>query len=143
MPVEKALLLAMMAAARDQREKAYAPYSEFRVGAAVLGGSNKVYTGSNVENASFGLTICAERAAIFRAVCEGEREIRAVVIVAGESSKPQSPCGACLQVMQEFAPAREPVIIITGTADGAYDRHTLDDYLPMPFRLEPPVGKQG
>jgi len=135
MPVGKALLLAMISAAVDRRKNAYAPYSNFRVGAAVLGGSGKVYYGSNVENASYGLTVCAERAAIFRAVCEGEREIRAVVVCAGEG-EPASPCGACLQVMAEFAPKNEPLAVITCRADGAYTQARLEDYLPRPFRLE-------
>jgi len=137
MPVDKALLLAMVAAATDLRKNAYAPYSKFKVGAAVLGGSgNKVYYGSNVENASYGLTVCAERVAIFRAISEGERQIKAVVVCAGED-EPSPPCGACLQVMAEFAPTDEPLAIITCSADGTYAQATLDDYLPMPFRLSP------
>ena len=135
MPVDKALILAMIAAARDQRKNAYAPYSSFRVGAAVLGGSGKVYLGSNVENASYGLTICAERVAIFKAISEGETEIQAVVVCAGEG-KPAPPCGACLQVMAEFAPKKEPMTVVTCSVDGTYTQATLADYLPAPFRLD-------
>ncbi len=134
MGVEKALLLAMMAAARNARERAYAPYSGFRVGAAVLGESRRVYTGCNVENASYGLTVCAERVAIAKAVSEGEKSILAVVVFAGET-EPSPPCGACLQVMSEFAPSDEPLVIVTCSEDGDYVQSTLADYLPHPFRL--------
>jgi len=136
MPVEKARLLAMIAAAIDQRKNAYAPYSDFQVGAAVLAGSGKVYLGSNVENASYGLTVCAERAAILKAISEGEREIRAVVVCAGEG-EPSPPCGACLQVMAEFAPDDEPLTIVTCSADGSYAQSSLAEHLPRPFKLKP------
>jgi len=125
----------MLAAAMDSRQRAYAPYSEYHVGAAVMGGSGKVYLGCNVENASYGLTICAERVAICKAISEGEDEIRAVVIAVEDDEVPR-PCGACLQVMAEFAPEDEPVPIMTAAGDGTYDLYMLDDYLPMPFRLE-------
>jgi cytidine deaminase len=96
MAVDKAALLAIMAAAKDVRERAYAPYSGFKVGAAVLGGSGKkVYVGSNVENASYGLTICAERVAICRAISEGEQTISAVVIVGGDKAPPGRAGHAC------------------------------------------------
>jgi len=138
MPVEKATLLAMVAAAIDQREHAYAPYSDFKVGAAVLGGTGKkVYLGCNVENASYGLSVCAERVAILKAISEGEREIKAVVVCAGESS-PSPPCGACLQVIAEFAPKDEPTTIVTCSADGSYEIGSLTDYLPAPFHLANP-----
>lgn len=128
-------LIDMMTAARDARDRAYAPYSGYRVGAAVMGASGKVYLGCNVENASYGLTICAERVAIFKAISEGESKIKAVAIVAGESDMPR-PCGACLQVMAEFESVDEPVQILTASADGSYEIHALADYLPMPFVLE-------
>ncbi|WP_371361330.1 Cytidine deaminase [Sporomusa rhizae] len=83
------------------REKAYVPYSKFKVGAAVKGKSGKVYTGCNIENASYGLTNCAERTAIFKAISEGERELTAIAVVA-DTPAPCSPCGACRQVMAEF-----------------------------------------
>lgn len=135
MATKNAQLTHMMALARDARERAYARYSGYKVGAAVLGVSGKVYTGCNVENASYGLTICAERVAILKAVSEGEREICAVAIVAGESEIPR-PCGACLQVMAEFAPRDEPMQILVASADGNYEVRALADYLPMPFHLE-------
>ena len=83
------------------RERAYAPYSRFAVGAAVRGASGRIYSGSNVENASYGLTMCAERTAVFKAVSEGERKIAALA-VAADTPQPASPCGACRQVMAEF-----------------------------------------
>jgi len=128
-------LTAMTEAACNARQNAYAPYSGFKVGAAVLGGSGRIYTGCNVENASYGLTICAERAAIFKAISEGETVILAVVIVAGEH-QPSPPCGACLQVISEFSPSDEPVTIVTCTADGSQNIRTLNDYLTMPFKLQ-------
>ncbi len=88
--------------ALEYRERAYAPYSGFLVGAAVEGESGKIYGGCNVENASYGLTICAERVAVTRAVAEGERKIKAVA-VATSSSNLSMPCGACRQVIIEFA----------------------------------------
>lgn len=130
-----AQLLEMMAAAVAAREAAYAPYSGYKVGAAVLGGSGKAYLGCNVENASFGMTVCAERVAILKAISEGESAIQAVAIVAGEDGIPR-PCGACLQVMAEFAQSDEPLKILVASVDGGYEVHALADYLPMPFRLE-------
>lgn len=90
------------------RERAYAPYSHYRVGAAVLGKSGHIHTGCNVENASYGLTVCAERTAIFKAVSEGEIEFEALAVV---TSNGASPCGACRQVYFEFASPDAPVII--------------------------------
>lgn len=135
MPVEKTQLFAMMMAARDARDKAYAPYSQFQVGAAVLGGSGKVYIGCNVENASYGLTMCAERVAIFKAVSEGETIIKAVAIAAGESEIAR-PCGACLQVTSEFSDPSDPTVILASSLDGSYDIHTINDYLPMQFQMD-------
>jgi cytidine deaminase len=89
--------------ARSASARAYAPYSRFPVGAAVLGGSGKVYAGCNVENASYGLCNCAERTAIFSAVAAGERSIRAVTVYT-PTPLPTAPCGACRQVIHEFGP---------------------------------------
>lgn len=125
----------LLSIAQQARESAYAPYSGYKVGAAVLSGSGKVYHGCNVEDASYGLTVCAERVAIFKAVSEGEREITAIAIVAGETEIPR-PCGACLQVMAEFAPKDASLPILVASADGRYEIHALADYLPMPFYLE-------
>ena len=93
---------ALIALARAVREKAYAPYSHFAVGAAIRTRSGRVYCGCNVENLSFGLTICAERAAVFAAVAAGEKEFEAIAVVA-DSVQPVTPCGACRQVLAEFS----------------------------------------
>ena len=124
----------LIAASKMAVDNAYAPYSGFKVGAAVLGGSGKVYTGCNVENASYGLSICAERAAIYKAVSEGEREIRAVAI-SNSSGKVAFPCGACRQVMAEFAPAGDGVTVYL-VSDAGVEAHSLSDLLPHAFKLE-------
>ena len=120
----------LIEAAAKAREQAYAPYSHFRVGAAVLAKSGKVFTGCNVENLSYGLSVCAERAAIFAAAAAGERELAAVAVVTGGA--PVFPCGACLQVIKEFA-GDEPPIIIAANTDGAYQVKSLSECLPCPF----------
>lgn len=94
---------ALMARAERARKRAYAPYSRFHVGAALLTADGKVYEGCNIENASFGLSICAERNAIWKAVSEGVRAFEAVAVTAGPKHG-ASPCGACRQVLHEFAP---------------------------------------
>ncbi len=114
-------------------EDAYAPYSQFKVGAAVLGATGRVYTGCNVENASYGLSICAERAAIFRAVSEGELAIRAVAI-SNSTGKAAPPCGACRQVIAEFAPSDDTVSVYVASEDGL-ESYTLDELLPRAFEL--------
>lgn len=88
--------------AKEAQKKAYAPYSRFRVGAAAVGSSSKVYTGCNIENASYPLSMCAERVALFKAISEGESEIKALYII-GPENEPISPCGACRQVIFELA----------------------------------------
>jgi cytidine deaminase len=93
-----------MAEAERARRNAYAPYSRFRVGAALLTAGGRIVHGCNVENASYGLTVCAERNAIFKAIGEGEREFVAVAVTAGAGRPAASPCGACRQVLHEFAP---------------------------------------
>ncbi len=95
---------ALTESAFEARQKAYAPYSNFAVGAALRTKSGRIFCGCNVENLSFGLTICAERAAVFAAVAAGEREFEAIAIVA-DSVQPVTPCGACRQVLAEFAPS--------------------------------------
>ena len=134
MHIDDSTITKLIAAAREARDNAYSPYSDFKVGAAALAESGEVYTGCNVENASYGLTICAERVAILKAVSAGERTIKVIAIVAGED-KIARPCGACLQVMQEFAPKNEPMIIIASAVDGSYDIFNLGEYLPKPFDL--------
>ena len=94
-------IAALVALARDSREQAHAPYSKFKVGAALLAASGEIVTGCNIENASYGLTLCAERVAVFKAVSEGFREFDAIAVVA-DSPRPTAPCGACRQILWEF-----------------------------------------
>lgn len=96
----------LIAEAKAVRLRAYAPYSRFPVGAAILGKSGRIFTGCNVENLSFGLTICAERGAVSAALAAGERDFVAMAVVA-DSREPVTPCGACRQVLAEFAPEME------------------------------------
>lgn len=98
----------LLEAARKARGKAYAPYSRFRVGAAVVSGSGRIYAGSNVENASYGLTCCAERSAIFAMIGAGEKKIAGILVI-GDSKEFLPPCGACRQVIAEFAGPRTRV----------------------------------
>jgi cytidine deaminase len=119
----------LLDAARQASRKAYCPYSKFPVGAAVLGGSGAVYAGSNVENASYGLTNCAERSAVFRAVAEGEKAIAAVVVFT-PTPAPTAPCGACRQVLNEFGPAMDVLCACDGPGT---IRATLESLLPQAF----------
>lgn len=123
----------LIAHSRAAMESAYAPYSTFRVGAAVLADSGRIYSGCNVENASYGLSMCAERVAVFRAVSSGERIVKAVAI-SNSSDKPAFPCGACRQVFAEFEPKDEPthIYLISGLGIQTY---TLADLLPHAFRI--------
>ena len=124
--MDKELLEAALAA----RERAYAPYSKFLVGAAVRAESGKIYTGCNIENASYGLTVCAERNALFAAVGAGERKFTALCVV-GDTEEPISPCGACRQVMAEF---KVPCIILANL-QGDVKEYTLEELLPYGFTL--------
>jgi cytidine deaminase len=114
-------------AARKARKKAYAPYSHYKVGAALLGKSGKVYTGCNVENASYGHTVCAERTAVLKAVSEGETEFSAIAVVTRNGG---SPCGACRQVLSEFAPK---LTIYIADKNGEYRTTTMKKLLPDSF----------
>ena len=125
--VEKLLLVA-----REAQKKAYAPYSQFRVGAALLTDGGRVFAGCNVENASYGLTVCAERTAAFKAVCEGERIFRAILLVS-DSEEPVPPCGACLQVLAEFSGEDMTVISIGKKGDRAVYR--LSELIPRAFKF--------
>jgi len=116
-------------AARAAARSAYAPYSKFRVGAAVLTGSGKIFAGANVENASYGLCNCAERTAIFAAVAAGERKVRAVVVYT-PTATPTSPCGACRQVINEFGPT---AIVVSCCDRPARIETTLRRLLPEAF----------
>jgi len=123
----------LLAAARRARRRAYAPHSEFRVGAAVLGARGGIFAGCNVENASFGLTCCAERSAIFAMVAAGEREIREVLVI-GDTEDFLSPCGACRQVIAEFAPPS--AVVHMCSRSGAGRDVTVSELLRFPFRLK-------
>ena len=122
-------LRAMAARARAVSANAYSPYSEFRVGAVVLTDDGAMFDGCNVENASYGLTICAERSAIFQMVAGGKRTIAAVAVYT-PTAKPAAPCGACRQVIHEFGPDA----LIVSTCDGPdVLRKRLSELLPVAF----------
>ncbi len=123
---------ALLEHAREARANAYAPYSGFAVGAALLADDGRIFTGCNVENASFGLTLCAERVALGTAVAAGARAFRAIAVCGPDEACPCAPCGACRQALVEFAPALE---VITG--DGSEPRSTpLLELLPGAFTAE-------
>ncbi len=115
--------------ASEVRERAYAPYSRFKVGAAVVGASGAVYVGCNVENASYPLCVCAERTAIGTAIAAGERAISRVVVIT-DSSPPASPCGGCRQVIWEFGPEAE--VVVAGV-NGEQHTTTIRALLPQGF----------
>ena len=119
--------------AYEGREKAYAPYSKFKVGAAVLAENDVIYTGCNIENASYGATNCAERTAIFKAVSEGNRTIKAIAIVGVENDYTY-PCGICRQVIVEFA--TKDIKIILGKSPTEYIVKSMDEILPGAFTKE-------
>ena len=119
-------------AASAARERAYAPYSRFSVGAALITRSGAIYAGCNVENASYGLTICAERTAVFQMVAAGEDRI-AAILVAGPTEEFLVPCGACRQVIAEFASPETPVYMCD--VGGNCRRSTMGELLPYRFSL--------
>lgn len=108
-------------------EKSYSPYSKFKVGAALLTSDGKIFTGCNIENISFSLTVCAERSAIFKAVSEGITDFEAIAVYGSEN--PCIPCGACLQVMSEFCKNDFKIILSDGV-------HQLGDFLPCSFNFK-------
>ena len=119
----------LIAAAKAVRENAHAPYSNFRVGAALRAKSGRVYTGCNVENSTYGLTVCAERVAIFKAVSEGERGFDAIAVVA-DTDMPTPPCGACRQLIWEFC---GDVDIILANMKGKVEVVHTSAIFPRPF----------
>ena len=125
----------LIAEAKRVREFAYCPYSNFAVGAAVLGASGEIYGGCNIENASFSVTNCAERTAIFKAISAGEDDILAIAVVA-EGAAPVPPCGACRQVIAEF---NIPHILMANLA-GDVTEMRLEELLPGAFSAEDIVG---
>lgn len=127
--------------AKKARERAYAPYSGFAVGAAVLTDEGHIYTGANIENASYALAVCAERMAIGAAVNAGDRHIKALAVIGGDIETPKKwkktpPCGACRQVMAEFMP--DDALVIAASLEGSYDTYILKNLLPVAFKLEDP-----
>lgn len=123
-----------MVSAREASERAYCPYSKYRVGAALLGEDGEVYTGCNVENASYGLSMCAERTAVFNAVSNGCRKF-VVLALAGGKKVPATPCGACRQVLAEFCDAYMPVYYADLT-DGDITETSVGELLPLAFSKE-------
>jgi cytidine deaminase len=119
----------LIEAAIIAREQAYAPYSGYKVGAALLVESGRIYTGCNVENASYGATICAERVAAVKAISEGERQFKMLAIVA-DGVAPGSPCGICRQFLFEFSP---DLRLVLGNLQGQIVESTLAHYLPDAF----------
>lgn len=123
---------ALVSAARAVRKRAHAPYSNFQVGAAVLDERGRIHTGCNVENASYGLTICAERNAVAAAVAAGARRLRAVAVVT-KTTPPGSPCGACRQVLAEFG--ADDMAVLLASPAGPPEETNLGALLPRAFRL--------
>lgn len=127
-------LTKLLTLAQEAMTRAYAPYSGFKVGAALLCADGTVYQGANIENASFSPTICAERTAFFKAVYDGKRDFTAIAVVGGKDGVISGffpPCGVCRQVMGEFC--RDDFVIILGGADGAIETKTLKELLPCRF----------
>ena len=122
-------LSAVIEQAKRARNRAYSPYSRVKIGAAVLTSSGDIYSGSNVENASYGLSCCAERVALFKAVSEGHRDVVAIAVV-GRSEDFTKPCGACRQVMVEFNPRMK---VLRRGLDGFSADATASELLPEPF----------
>jgi cytidine deaminase len=131
MTIDPAVRAELVRRALAVRQRAYAPYSHFHVGAAVLTASGTIYEGCNVENASYGLCICAERSAIAAAIAAGQRDLLAIAVVGGTDS-PATPCGACRQVMVEFAP--NMLVLMASPADPDHPQSTTAaDLLPGYF----------
>ena len=123
----------LMVAANEARKFAYTPYSHFKVGAALLTKSGKLYTGCNIENSSYTPTVCAERTAVFKAVSEGESDFSVIAVVGGKEENPLefcSPCGVCRQVLAEFC--GEDFRILLGNPE-KFQSYTVDEILPFSF----------
>jgi cytidine deaminase len=119
----------LIAAARQVRERAHAPFSQFKVGAALEADDGRIITGCNVENATYGLTVCAERVAVFKAISEGASGFRRIAVIA-DTAEPTPPCGACRQILWEFGGDLE---VILANLVEVKATHRLRDLLPYPF----------
>jgi len=122
----------LLQAAGEARTRAHAPYSKFRVGAAILAENGTVFSGCNIENSSYGLTMCAERVALFKAVSEGSVSFDAIALVT-DTDEPVMPCGACRQALAEFNPE---MTVVSGTIKGKSVSRRLSELLPEPFGKE-------
>ena len=124
----------LIAKAYEARKNSYAPYSDYQVGAALLCEDGSIYTGCNVENASYGATNCAERTAVFKAVSEGKRRLKAIAIAggSGDNMGMAYPCGVCRQVLREFSEPSQMLIIVAGK-DFEYREFSLEELLPESF----------
>ena len=130
----RALQGELLAAAREAQASAYAPYSNFTVGAAALLSDGSIYRGCNVENASFGLTVCAERVALFNAISDGRMDIAAIAVVTS-APKLCKPCGACRQVIAEFSQGDNPIMVLSAQIDGDFVLEPITALLPDNFTL--------
>ena len=133
--MDEKLIRELIETATAQRRFSYAPYSEYRVGAALLAKDGRIFTGCNIENAAYGPTMCAERTAIFKAVSENVRDFEAICVVGGRGDVPSDysvPCGVCRQVLREFSDPGEMIIIVAKKADD-YKEYTLKELLPDSF----------
>ena len=127
----KETIQTLIAAAKEAQQGAYVPYSGYAVGSALLADDGKIYTGCNIENASYTPTVCAERVAVFKAVSEGAKRVEIIAVVAGEDMG--YPCGVCRQVLREFG---ENATIVVAKDEENYHVHTLDELLPHSFGPE-------
>ena len=119
----------LISAARSAREKAHAPFSNFKVGAAIEDENGRIFTGCNVENATYGLTICAERVAVFKAISEGARKLTRIAVVA-DTPQLTPPCGACRQILWEFCPDAD---LVLANLSGARETLSIRHIFPRPF----------
>lgn len=118
--------------AKEARELAFAPFSGFKVGAVLVAESGKIYTGCNIESASYGLTVCAERVAIWKAISENERAFRKLVVVA-DTENPTPPCGACRQIIWEFC---GNITVTLANLNGKQETYKMEELLPKAFGSE-------
>lgn len=134
--MDKETIKTLITAAISAKEKSYSPYSNFMVGAALLCGDGRIYTGCNIENSAYSPTNCAERTAFFKAISEGERDFVAIAVSGGdlEEGKYCPPCGVCRQVMAEFCDPESFTIILANSAED-YQTHSLNELLPFAFKL--------